>query len=97
MSGAVASEDLSSLCEHEHVCYLPLKTNRCMMAAVRSDWFKWPEGVQKHQWKNIIFFRIGGNMITCVCKAEVIPGEEIEICKRNEEEKSFLLIGKIIL
>lgn len=36
-------------------------------------------------------------MITCVCKAEVIPGEETEIYKKNEEEKSFLLIGKIIL
>lgn len=45
----------------------------------------------------LFFLRIGGNMITCVCKAEVIPGEETEIYKKNEEEKSFLLIGKIIL
>lgn len=36
-------------------------------------------------------------MITCVCKAEFVPREETETCKRNEGEKSFLLIGKIIL
>lgn len=36
-------------------------------------------------------------MIVCVCKAEVIPREEMEICKRNEGEKSFLFIGKVIL
>lgn len=27
----------------------------------------------------------------CVCKAEAIPGEEMEICRRNEGEKSWVL------
>lgn len=26
-------------------------------------------------------------MITCVCKAEFVPREEMETCKRNEGEK----------
>lgn len=36
-------------------------------------------------------------MIMCVCKAEIIPGEDMEIYKRNEGKKLFLLIGKIII
>lgn len=36
-------------------------------------------------------------MIMCVFKAEIIPGEDMEIYKRNEGKKLFLLIGKIIL
>lgn len=69
------------------------------MVAVKSDWFKWPEVVQSHQWKNIRFvcFQDWGSMIMCVCKAEIIPGEDMEIYKRNEGKKLFLLIGKIII
>ena len=29
-------------------------------------------------------------MIMCVCKAEIVPGEEMEVCKRNEGEKVIL-------
>ena len=36
-------------------------------------------------------------MIVCVCKEEVIPGEEMKICKGNEGGKSFLLVDKMLV